>query len=85
MTRLDLDGWAPEPFDLDRECAKSMEHLNRSTGQRARWAMAAIRARVERERNAMDRVEFLDEILFPRDDRWYQLLHFTPPLPFSGA
>ena len=52
--RIDMGSiYEAPPFDLDRECAAAREHLRRSIGQRARWAMVAIRARVERERVAM--------------------------------
>lgn len=54
MTQLDLDGWMPEPFDLEREVARAVEHLHRSIGQRARWAMVDIRAAFARERELMN-------------------------------
>lgn len=54
MTQFDLDGWMPEPFDLDREVARAVEHLNRSIGQRARWAMVDIRAAFAMERERLN-------------------------------
>ena len=53
MSRIDLDGWTPMPFDLEREIARSREHLHRSIGQRARWALYAVRASVDAHREAM--------------------------------
>lgn len=37
-------------MSLDAEIAAAREHLHRSIGQRARWAMAAIREQVEIDR-----------------------------------
>lgn len=39
---------------IDAEIAAARERLHRSIGQRARWAMVAIRERVELERDELD-------------------------------
>ena len=41
---------ARRAFSIDAEIAAAREHLHRSIGQRARWAMVAIRERAEIER-----------------------------------
>lgn len=42
-------------IDVDKAIAAAREHVHRSIGQRARWAIVAVRERVERERAVMDR------------------------------
>lgn len=40
-------------IDVDKDIAAAREHVHRSIGQRARWAMVAIRERLESDRLAM--------------------------------
>lgn len=41
-------------IDVDKAIAAAREHVHRSIGQRARWAIVAIRGRVAQERESLD-------------------------------